>query len=94
MVTEQGNEQAQQTAATSHEDNSAGDENGDEKLGFFPILLSVFAAAIGVQNKKNLKKDFNAKGSIYIYAAAGVIFTVLFVLTVFFVVQMVLASAA
>ncbi len=65
----------------------------EEKLSFFHILTSVMAAAVGVQSKKNQEKDFNAKGSIYIYIAAGVIFTVLFVLTVAMVVKSVLSNA-
>ena len=63
------------------------------KLSFLHILTSVMAAAVGVQSKKNQEKDFNAKGSIYIYIAAGVIFTVLFVLTVAMVVKSVLSNA-
>lgn len=64
-----------------------------ERLPILHILTSVFSAAIGVQSKKNQEKDFNGKGSIYIYIAAGVIFTVLFVITVVTVVKMVLSNA-
>ena len=63
-----------------------------QKLSILHILTSVFAAAVGVQSKKNQEKDFNGKGSIYIYIAAGVIFTALFVVTVATVVKNVLAS--
>lgn len=63
-----------------------------KKLSILHILTSVFAAAVGVQSKKNQEKDFNGKGSIYIYIAAGVIFTALFVVTVATVVKNVLAS--
>lgn len=65
----------------------------NQRLSFFHILTSVFAAAIGVQSKKNQEKDFNGKGSIYIYIAAGIIFTTLFVITVVTVVKTVLNSA-
>ena len=63
-----------------------------EKLSILHIITSVLAAAIGVQNKKNQEKDFNGKDSIYIYIAAGIIFTALFVFTVATVVKNVLAG--
>ena len=63
-----------------------------EKLSILHIITSVLAAAVGVQNKKNQEKDFNGKGSIYIYIAAGIIFTALFVVTVATVVKNVLAG--
>ena len=63
-----------------------------ETLPILHIITSVLAAAVGVQNKKNQEKDFNGKGSIYIYIAAGIIFTALFVVTVATVVKNVLAG--
>ncbi|HAW13697.1 MAG TPA: hypothetical protein DCW37_00605 [Cellvibrionales bacterium] len=66
---------------------------GKQKLSILHILTSVLAAAVGVQSKKNQEKDFNGKGSIYIYIAAGIIFTVLFVITIVTVVKNILASA-
>ena len=65
---------------------------GKKKLSILHILTSVLAAAIGVQSKKNQEKDFNGKGSIYIYIAAGIIFTLLFVITIVTVVKSILAS--
>jgi hypothetical protein len=62
-----------------------------EKPGFWRIVLSTFAAAFGVQNRKNLEQDFKY-GSIYVYVAAGIIFTSLFILTVIMVVRMVMKS--
>ena len=69
------------------------ESDGNGKLSFLHVFTSVLAAAVGVQSKKNQQKDFNAKGSIYIYIVAGVVFTVLFVLTVAAVVKTVLANA-
>ena len=63
-----------------------------EKLSILHIITSVLAAAVGVQNKKNQEKDFNGKGSIYIYIAAGIIFTALFIVTIATVVKNVLAG--
>ena len=68
------------------------DQQNQPKLRFWQIIKSVLAAAIGVQNNKNREKDFAAKNSIYIYIAAGITFTALFVITVAFVVRLVLAG--
>ena len=54
------------------------------------VILSVLAAAFGVQNRSNLEKDFNARGSMYIYIVAGIVFTTLFVGTLATVVSLIL----
>lgn len=77
--------QEQADSATEQEKN-----NTDEKLSLKHIIISVLAAAIGVQSKKNQEKDFTAKGSIVTYIVAGIIFTVVFVITVIAVVKSVL----
>ena len=77
---------------TDKKADSESKNQAKQKLSILHILTSVFAAAVGVQSKKNQEKDFNGKGSIYIYIAAGVIFTALFVVTVATVVKNVLAS--
>ncbi|MFT6387756.1 MAG: hypothetical protein ACJAUP_001128 [Cellvibrionaceae bacterium] len=63
----------------------------DNKPNFWHILLSTFAAAFGVQNRKNLEKDFK-HGSIKVYIIAGVLFTALFVLLVMIAVNIVLKN--
>jgi hypothetical protein len=63
-----------------------------EKPSVLHIVLSTVAAAFGVQSNKNRERDFKG-GNIYIYIAAGVIFTTVFVLAVMLVVRTVLASA-
>lgn len=62
-----------------------------EKPGFWAVLMSTFAAAFGVQSQKNQERDFK-HGSLWVFIAAGVIFTAIFVLTVYSVVQGVLAT--
>ena len=57
--------------------------------GFFAIVLSTLAAAIGVQSSKNRERDFSQSGPLP-FIAAGIIFTVLFILTVITVVNLVL----
>ena len=50
------------------------------------VIKSVLAAFIGVQSEANRKKDFES-GSISSYIIAGIIFTVLFVVSIIFLVS-------
>ena len=50
------------------------------------VVKSVLAAFIGVQSEANRKKDFE-HGSLSTYIIAGMIFTVLFVVTIIFIVS-------
>lgn len=59
------------------------------KPGFWNIVLSTLAAAIGVQSNKNRERDFSQSSPLP-FIAAGIIFTVLFILTVLTVVNLVL----
>ena len=77
--------QSQEDSTTEQEKN-----NAEQKLSLTHIIVSVLAAAIGVQSKKNQEKDFSAKGSIVTYIVAGIIFTVVFVVMVIAVVKGVL----
>lgn len=71
---------------------STGTPDQGPKLGFAHILKSTLAGALGVQSNKNREQDFT-KGSIKVYAVAGVIFTVLFIAVVITVVKIVLHNA-
>ena len=53
------------------------------------VILSVLAAGLGVQNSKNRKRDFE-NGNPVVFILAGLLFTVLFVLTLILVVNLVL----
>ena len=77
--------QSQEDSTTEQEKN-----NTEEKLPLTHIIVSVLAAAIGVQSRNNQEKDFSAEGSIVTYIVAGIIFTVIFVVTVIAVVKGVL----
>jgi hypothetical protein len=79
--------------ASAPNEVSSSEQQQAPKLSALHVLTSVFAAAIGVQSKKNQEKDFSSKQSIYIYITAGILFTVAFVFTVIFVVKTVLSSA-
>lgn len=68
------------------------DTGNDEKpLTFLEVLGSTLAAAIGVQSKKNKERDFT-RGNVMQFIAAGVVFTVVFVVGMIIIVNLVLAS--
>ena len=53
------------------------------------VVKSVLSAAIGVQSDKKRRADFE-QGSLPVYIIAGLIFTVLFVVTLIFLVSKVI----
>ena len=55
------------------------------------VAFSVIAAAFGVQNSKNSKRDFTT-GNPIAFIAMGLIFTILFVMTIIGVVSLVLGA--
>ncbi len=59
------------------------------KLTITQVFKSVLAAFIGVQSEKNRKEAFE-KGSLSAYIIAGLIFTMLFVVTIIFIVTAVI----
>ena len=60
------------------------------RLPLSSIVRSVFAAAFGVQSQRNRERDFE-QGSYRHFVVAGIVFTVLFVLTLVAVVRIVLS---
>ena len=67
------------------------DKQPAKKPGLLQLVGSVLAAGIGVQSSKNHERDFK-HGKARNFIIAGVVFTVVFVLTVFTVVSLVLKS--
>ena len=61
------------------------------RLNPFQVVVSVLAAGLGVQSSKNRERDFN-QGRAGTFIAAGLIFTLLFIATVYTVVQVVLSG--
>ncbi|MBN7797698.1 DUF2970 domain-containing protein [Parahaliea mediterranea] len=61
-------------------------------MGPLQVVGSVFAAGFGVQSSRNRERDFK-QGRFGIFVAAGLVFTLLFIGTVYTVVQLVLNSA-
>ena len=56
---------------------------------FMEVAMSVIAAAFGVQNSRNRERDFS-RGNPLVFIAAGIIFTVVFILAIVGVVYLVL----
>jgi len=54
----------------------------------FHVIKSVLAAAVGIQSEKNRRMDFE-HGSLPSYLIVGFIFTILFILSLVFVVSLV-----
>ena len=64
----------------------------ERSLNLLQVISSIFAAGLGVQSSRNRERDFK-QGRAGIFIAAGIIFTLIFIGTVFTVVQLVLRSA-
>ncbi|HIE85825.1 MAG: DUF2970 domain-containing protein [bacterium] len=73
---------------TSEKDSTPAAEEAHEPR-FREVVMSVLAAALGVQSSKNRERDFT-KGNPLVFIAAGLIFTILFVLTLIGVVNLIL----
>ncbi|WP_018231988.1 DUF2970 domain-containing protein [Thioalkalivibrio thiocyanodenitrificans] len=61
----------------------------DERVSFWDVLKSVLSAFFGVQNRRNRERDFRHGKPIH-FVVVGLLATLLFVLTVFGVVRLVL----
>lgn len=64
-----------------------------EKLSILQVIQSVLAASIGVQSDKNRERDFT-QGSAKAFIIAGLIGTLMFILTIVTLVKLVLTSAS
>ena len=61
--------------------------------GIWHVVLSILSAAFGVQNNRNREQDFT-HGNIVVYILTGVLFTVLFVVSVIMIVNLILSAHA
>ncbi len=59
------------------------------KPGFWAVVTSTLAAAFGVQSRRAQERDFQ-HGNIWSYIIAGVAFTLLFIASLYGLVQWVL----
>ncbi len=69
------------------------DENPDQTSsrkhpGVLSVIASTLAAAVGIQSSRNRERDFK-QGNIWVFAISGLIFTVLFILTLVGIVRLV-----
>ncbi len=62
-----------------------------KKLSILQTAQSIFAAAFGVQSSRNRERDFT-RGSVRSFIVAGIAGTILFIVTVFTVVKLVLRA--
>jgi len=74
--------------------NQTEQEDADEpaRLSFWQLLKSTLAAFIGVQSNANRERDFG-QGKISQFVLMGILFGVVFVLTIIGVVQLVMHFA-
>ena len=74
------------------EANNPATENPDlKKPNLLQVVGSVLAAGFGVQSSKNRERDFK-QGSLKVYVIAGLIFTVLFIFTIYTIVSTVISQ--
>jgi len=77
---------------TNEQQTSEQPVNGRRGTGLLNIMKSTVAAVCGIQTKSNRERDFeNAKPSAFIIA--GLVFVVVFILSIYGVVQLVLSFA-
>jgi len=78
----------------TNDENSTKGEKADESGRVKPlhVISSVFAAGLGVQSSKNRERDFK-QGSFKVFVITGIVFTLVFIGSVFAIVKMVLNSA-
>lgn len=70
-----------------------GNEKKRSSLNPFQVIGSVFAAGMGVQSSKNRERDFK-QGKFSVFVIAGIVFTLVFMATLFTIVQLVLNNTA
>lgn len=63
-----------------------------KKPNILQVIASVLAAFIGVQSSKNRERDFK-QGNFKVYIAMGILFTLLFLGSVYLLVSIVLRAA-
>ena len=74
---------------SSPEENQDPDVKETNPPGLLQVLLSVAAAAFGVQNSKTRERDFT-RGNPLVFIIAGLAFTLAFVLSLILVVYLVI----
>lgn len=65
---------------------------GRDRLGWRQVLMSILAAAFGVQSEQARQRDFT-QGRPWVFIIAGLVFTLIFILVLMLIVRVVLSSA-
>jgi len=65
-----------------------GQDKESTKVGFLTALMSVMAAAFGVQKRKNMERDLEASNPL-VYVIAALVFVALFIGAITMVVSLV-----
>jgi hypothetical protein len=66
-------------------------ENGEPKIPFWRVMMSVIQASFGVQNQNNRERDFTS-GKLMPFLIAAVLFTAVFVGVLLVIVNTVLSG--
>lgn len=67
-------------------------DTSERGQSLWQVVASVLASMFGVQSSKKHEQDF-AKGRAWVYIVVGLVATLAFILTVWFLVQMALKAA-
>lgn len=81
----------QERAPSTEEEQSPKPEK--HRIRPWHVISSVFAAGLGVQSSRNRERDFK-QGKAGVFIAAGLIFTLLFIVAVAVIVQLVLRATS
>jgi len=63
-------------------------QHSSQKPSWWSVLMSVFAAAFGVQSRKNLDRDFS-QNRVWPFLLAGIIFAAVLVIVVYLLVSII-----
>jgi len=67
------------------------EDNKNDKVTFFQVMISVLAAMFGVSTEKNRERDFK-KGKLWHYILGGLIFAAVFIAVLVTIVQTALSD--
>lgn len=65
--------------------------DSDSRPGFWQVVLSVLAAALGVNSRRNQERDFESSTPVP-FIVGGIIFGVIFVVSIALIVMVVLEN--
>jgi hypothetical protein len=83
-------EKTMNTNNQQHQPETNSSDTGEEKsLSLIQTIKSVLWAMLGIQSRENLKRDFS-HGSARNFIVTGLIFVILFVITLILIVKFVL----